>query len=38
VRSHEAAVLHAGLTEENVHDAIRIAATMRGVAVALGAT
>ena len=36
VRSHEAAVLSQGLTEEHVHDAVRIAATIRGVAVALG--
>lgn len=36
VRAHEAAVLHAGLTEEQVHDAVRLAATIRGVTVALG--
>ena len=35
VRSHEAAVLQSGLTEEAVHDAVRIAATIRGVATAL---
>lgn len=35
VRSHEAAVLHAGLGEEQVHEAVRIAATLHGVAVAL---
>ncbi len=37
VRSHEAAVLANGLTEEHVHDAVRVAATLRGVAVALSA-
>lgn len=37
IRAHEAAVLSAGLTEEQVHDAVRIAATIRGAAVALGA-
>lgn len=36
VRAHEAAVLDAGLTEEQVHDAVRLAATIRGTAVALG--
>ncbi len=35
VRSHEAAVLENGLTEESVFDAVRIAATIRGVAVSL---
>ena len=35
VRSHEAAVVAAGLTEDAVHDAVRIAATLRGVAVAI---
>lgn len=35
VRSHENAVLEAGLSTEQVHDAVRIAATMQGVAVAL---
>lgn len=35
VRSHEAAVLENGLTEEAVFDAVRIAATLRGVAVSL---
>lgn len=34
VRSHEAAVLHNGLSEEHVHDAVRIAATVNGVATA----
>lgn len=36
VRSHEAAVLENGLTEEHVFDAIRIASVVHGVAVALG--
>jgi len=36
VRSHEAAVVAAGLSEDAVHDAVRIAATIRGVATALG--
>jgi len=35
VRSHERAVLAGGLTEEHVHDAVRIAATIRAAAVAL---
>lgn len=35
VKSHEHAVLEGGLTEEHVHDAIRIAATLHGAAVAL---
>ena len=35
VRSHEAAVLEGGLTEEHVHDAIRIAATVNAAAVSL---
>jgi alkyl hydroperoxide reductase subunit D len=36
IRSHEAAVVVAGgLTEDHVHDAIRIAATMQATAVAL---
>jgi len=34
VRSHEASVLAAGLTEENVLDAVRIAAVVRGCAAA----
>jgi alkyl hydroperoxide reductase subunit D len=34
VRSHERAVLEGGLTEEHVHDAVRIAATIRAAAVA----
>jgi alkyl hydroperoxide reductase subunit D len=35
VRSHEAAVLEGGLTEDHVHDAVRIAATIHSAAVAL---
>jgi alkyl hydroperoxide reductase subunit D len=35
VRSHEEVILGAGLSSEQVHDAVRIAATMQGVAVAL---
>jgi alkyl hydroperoxide reductase subunit D len=35
VRSHEEAVLKAGLSEAQVNDAVRIAATMMSVAVAL---
>lgn len=35
VRSHEAAVLHAGLTDEHVHDAVRLAAVIQAAAVAL---
>ena len=35
VRSHEEAVLKGGLTEEHVHDAIRIAATFHAAAVSL---
>jgi lipoyl-dependent peroxiredoxin subunit D len=34
VQSHERAVLHAGLTEDHVHDAVRIAATIHAAAVA----
>lgn len=34
VRAHEAVVLQAGLTEEHVHDAVRLAATLRATAVA----
>jgi alkyl hydroperoxide reductase subunit D len=37
VRSHEYAVLEGGLTEDHVHDAVRIAATIRAAAVAVGA-
>ena len=35
IRSHEAAVLEGGLSEDAVHDAVRIAATIRGAAVSL---
>jgi lipoyl-dependent peroxiredoxin subunit D len=35
VRAHERVVLEAGMTEDNVFDAIRIASTVHGVAVAL---
>ena len=34
-RSHEAVVLEGGLTEDHVHDAVRIAATINAAAVAL---
>jgi lipoyl-dependent peroxiredoxin subunit D len=34
VQSHEKAVLEAGLTEDNVHDAVRLAATIHAAAVA----
>jgi alkyl hydroperoxide reductase subunit D len=34
VQSHEKAVLESGLTEDNVHDAVRIAATIHAAAVA----
>ena len=35
VQAHEQAVLDAGLSEDNVHDAVRIAATIHAAAVAL---
>ena len=35
LRSHEAIVLEGGLTEDHVHDAIRIAATIQAAGVAL---
>ncbi len=35
VNSHEHAVLEGGLTEEHVHDAVRVAATLHAAAVAL---
>jgi len=35
VRAHEAVVLEGGLTEDHVHDAVRIAATLHAAAVAL---
>lgn len=38
VQAHERTVLEAGLSEDHVHDAIRIAAVLRGVAIAYDAT
>jgi lipoyl-dependent peroxiredoxin subunit D len=38
VQSHEKTILAAGLTEDQVHDAVRIAATIQAAAVALEAT
>ena len=35
VRAHEQAVIEGGLTEEHVHDAVRIAAVVHAAAVAL---
>lgn len=35
IRSHEAIVLQGGLTEDHVHEAVRIAAVVNGTAVAL---
>ncbi len=35
IRSHEQAIVEGGLTEDHVHDAVRIAATVRAAAVAL---
>lgn len=35
VRAHEKAVLEAGLSEDQVHDAVRVAATVNGAALAL---
>lgn len=35
LRSHEAVVLEGGLTDDHAHDAVRIAATIHGAAVAL---
>jgi alkyl hydroperoxide reductase subunit D len=35
VRSHERSVLEQGLTEEHVHDAVRLAAVIKAAAVAL---
>jgi alkyl hydroperoxide reductase subunit D len=35
--AHERTVLEGGLTEDHVHDALRVAAVVNGVAVALGA-
>ena len=36
VRAHESVVLEGGLTDEHVHDAVRIAAVMNAAAVAIG--
>ena len=38
VQAHEKAVLEAGLSEDNVHDAVRIAAAINAAAVALDTT
>lgn len=38
VQAHEKVVLDGGMTEEQVHDAVRIAAVVQGVAVALEAS
>jgi arginase family enzyme len=35
IQSHEKVVLEGGLTEDQVHDAVRIAATIQAAAVAL---
>ena len=35
MQSHEQVVLKAGLTEDHVHDAVRIAATVNAAALAL---
>ncbi len=35
LKAHEAAVKKAGMTEDNVHDAVRIASILHGIAVAL---
>jgi len=37
IKSHEQAVIEGGLSEDQVHDAVRIAATIKGAAIALGA-
>jgi alkyl hydroperoxide reductase subunit D len=37
IQSHERAVIEGGLTEDHVHDAVRIAATMRAAVIALEA-
>ena len=36
IRSHEEAVIKGGLTEEHVHDAVRVAATVVAAATARG--
>ena len=38
VRAHEASVLQHGLSEEHVHDAVRIASILKGASVALSMT
>ncbi len=38
LRAHETAVKHGGLDEESVHDAVRIASVLHGLAVALDTT
>ena len=35
LQAHEAAVKKGGMTEENVHDAVRIASVLHGIAVAI---
>ena len=35
MRAHEKAVIEGGLTEDQVHDAVRIAATVNAAAVSL---
>jgi alkyl hydroperoxide reductase subunit D len=35
LQAHEAAVKKGGMSEENVHDAVRIASVLHGLAVAL---
>ena len=35
LQAHEAAVKKGGMTEENVHDVVRIASVLHGLAVAL---
>jgi alkyl hydroperoxide reductase subunit D len=37
IRSHEHEVLESGLTEDQVHDAVRIAATLKGASIAMEA-
>jgi len=36
LKAHESAVKHGGLSESHVHDAVRIASVLQGLAVALG--
>ena len=36
MQSHEAAVVHGGLSEDHVHETVRIAAVVQGFLVALG--